>query len=616
MPTSKRRSDTSDSNSRRRNPRRKKPVSTYAGGDASGGEDGDEVDPMEVENPLSSEEEDLEEEGDDEEEEEETSKRSRSKKPKKSAKAAPATLRTSSRSTKFKSSMAEPSEAFKELMVEVEGSTPQKSKGKSPDRPKKSPARRHAKARLSIRPEDDESDSDESLEEEQENEDEDDPLKIQRIIACKTDIKKNWREICAKIQTSEITSGSCWFQPNEDTSDDDAFEERFLVKWKELSFIHCSWETQSDLEELVEGSKGCLRTFFRKSENGLLYSADERCDGDYYDPAFTQIDRILEVRLPEVEGDYPSLHADKEDSYSPSDFGIITDSSDPNYDEALGRRFLVKWRNMPYSDASFEYERDFCLNEIDYKEDLTRFLGRNLKPSKSEAKRMFADGDTEFKRLYTVFGERSKISEAKKEKEVEKYKKDIEEHIFQNGGQLRDYQAEGVAWMMSNYVNGRCSVLADEMGLGKTCQTAAAVNLFKTVLNVSGPILVIAPLSTLAHWKREFDSWTGLNSIVYHGSADDRDIIRKREFAYESDRPKSGVAFNATYLKKCYPKKMAKGESPWMAQVVITTPEMVVTEDYNELTAIQWEALVSTTTRKALELETRVELVLTHSSGG
>jgi hypothetical protein len=27
---------------------------------------------------------------------------------------------------------------------------------------------------------------------------------------------------------------------------------------------------------------------------------------------------------------------------------------------------------------------------------------------------------------------------------------------------------------------------------------------------------VIAPLSTLPHWKREFDGWTRLNTIVYH----------------------------------------------------------------------------------------------------
>ncbi|CAN0433664.1 unnamed protein product, partial [Discosporangium mesarthrocarpum] len=41
---------------------------------------------------------------------------------------------------------------------------------------------------------------------------------------------------------------------------------------------------------------------------------------------------------------------------------------------------------------------------------------------------------------------------------------------FKNGGQLRDYQMEGVSWMLYNWTQGRGSILADEMGLGKTLQ--------------------------------------------------------------------------------------------------------------------------------------------------
>lgn len=32
-----------------------------------------------------------------------------------------------------------------------------------------------------------------------------------------------------------------------------------------------------------------------------------------------------------------------------------------------------------------------------------------------------------------------------------------------------------------------------------------------------GPFLVVVPLSTLAHWKREFEGWTDFNVVVYHG---------------------------------------------------------------------------------------------------
>lgn len=47
---------------------------------------------------------------------------------------------------------------------------------------------------------------------------------------------------------------------------------------------------------------------------------------------------------------------------------------------------------------------------------------------------------------------------------MEDCQKALAAHTYPNGGKLRDYQAEGVAWLMSNYVNKRSSILADEMG--------------------------------------------------------------------------------------------------------------------------------------------------------
>ena len=172
------------------------------------------------------------------------------------------------------------------------------------------------------------------------------------------------------------------------------------------------------------------------------------------------------------------------------------------------------------------------------------------------------------------------------------FQKELAENIYPNGGQLRDYQAEGVSFLVSNYMNGRCSILADEMGLGKTLQTCAFVNVVATRYKRRGPYLVVAPLSTLEHWKREFTTWTNLNTIVYHGSALDRENIREFEMAYEVDRPKSGVAFNQNFLKRCMPKSKTKFERLWMAQVIITTPEIMVASDAMELSAIEWDVLV------------------------
>jgi len=376
--------------------------------------------------------------------------------------------------------------------------------------PYKSPARSHTRARRTIRRATTATESDfslsdedeflESVEEEYEEEEEEEgePMKIQRILACRSEKLSKWKEICSTMQTSEIDSGSRWSQ-TEDQQDeeekkegndetpaspgderqegsrkesrqslDDPYEERFLVKWKDFSFLHCSWETQNDLERLVEGAKQYLNTFFRKSHNGLLFDSDERCDGEYFDPGYTQIERIVMVELPDYGDDddveFPVMTAENEDSHTPEDFGILMDKSDPRYDDRFGRQFVVKWCNLPYSDATYEYERDLILNEIEYKPAVKACLKRNEKPSKTAKKTLIQECEKEFKNLYkNTFGERSNVPEEEREKNVEIYKKVLQEEVYPNGGQLRDYQAEGVAWMISNFMNGRSVILADEM---------------------------------------------------------------------------------------------------------------------------------------------------------
>ena len=87
-------------------------------------------------------------------------------------------------------------------------------------------------------------------------------------------------------------------------------------------------------------------------------------------------------------------------------------------------------------------------------------------------------------------------------------------------------------------------------------------------------------------------SWTGLNTLIYHGLAADREYIREYEFAFEVDRPDQ-LALRQTYLSKVHPKKATKSSRTWMAQVVVTTPEIFATsDDFAELCAIPWEVVV------------------------
>ncbi|KAH9255375.1 hypothetical protein BASA81_006494 [Batrachochytrium salamandrivorans] len=96
-------------------------------------------------------------------------------------------------------------------------------------------------------------------------------------------------------------------------------------------------------------------------------------------------------------------------------------------------------------------------------------------------------------------------------------------------GVMREYQLRGVNWLVKQFFHGVNSVLADEMGLGKTLQTITFLSYLKLELNISGPFLVIVPLSVLTNWANEFRKWCPeLRVIKLHSSnKEERDKRRK-----------------------------------------------------------------------------------------
>ena len=88
--------------------------------------------------------------------------------------------------------------------------------------------------------------------------------------------------------------------------------------------------------------------------------------------------------------------------------------------------------------------------------------------------------------------------------------------------------------MLRAFQDNRNIVLADEMGLGKTIQAIALLNHLIIINKIRGPFLIIAPLSTLDHWKKIAEQWTYMNVVVYHdrGGADGREEIRMQDWYY------------------------------------------------------------------------------------
>uniref|UniRef100_A0A8C2KJ73 Chromodomain helicase DNA binding protein 6 n=1 Tax=Cyprinus carpio TaxID=7962 RepID=A0A8C2KJ73_CYPCA len=142
---------------------------------------------------------------------------------------------------------------------------------------------------------------------------------------------------------------------------------------------------------------------------------------------------------------------------------------------------------------------------------------------------------------------------------------------YRNGNQLREYQLEGMNWLLFNWYNRKNCILADEMGLGKTIQSITFLyEIF--LMSLRGPFLIIAPLSTITNWEREFRTWTEMNAIVYHGSQISRQMIQQYEMYHRDEQG-----------------NIVSGQFKFHG--IITTFEMIMA-DCPELKKINWRCVV------------------------
>uniref|UniRef100_A0A0K0FFE1 Chromodomain-helicase-DNA-binding protein 6 (inferred by orthology to a human protein) n=1 Tax=Strongyloides venezuelensis TaxID=75913 RepID=A0A0K0FFE1_STRVS len=187
--------------------------------------------------------------------------------------------------------------------------------------------------------------------------------------------------------------------------------------------------------------------------------------------------------------------------------------------------YFVKWRQLSYDECTWEnssYVNETVIGEYEKR--------NTLDPCKANPIRR--PEFTDFKGI-------------------------MKDKVYKDGNSLREYQHEGVSWLTYCYYRHRNCILADEMGLGKTVQSVTFLQeIYDT--GIHGPFLVIVPLSTLHNWEREFETWTNLNAVIYHGSSVSRETTQRYEFFYpQTSKSKKNIA---------------------KFDVIITTFEMVVSD--------------------------------------
>uniref|UniRef100_A0A671N942 Chromodomain helicase DNA binding protein 4a n=1 Tax=Sinocyclocheilus anshuiensis TaxID=1608454 RepID=A0A671N942_9TELE len=335
-------------------------------------------------------------------------------------------------------------------------------------------------------------------------------------------------------------------------------EREFFVKWQNMSYWHCSWVSELQLEMHCQVM---FRNYQRKNDMDEPQPIDFGGEGD-------------EEKSDKRKKKDPTYARMEEKYYR---FGIkmewmvIHRILNHSVDKKNNCHYLIKWRDLTYDHATWEAEDmdipEFDTYKLQYWNHRELMMGDEGKPGKK----------------IKVKGKVRKLDRPPENPVVDptiKFERQPE-YLDATGGTLHPYQLEGLNWLRFSWAQGTDTILADEMGLGKTVQTAVFLYSLYKEGHSKGPFLVSAPLSTIINWEREFEMWApGLYVVTYVGDKDSRAVIRENEFSFENNAIRGG--------KK--PSRMKK-EASVKFHVLLTSYELI-TIDTAVLGSIDWACLV------------------------
>ncbi len=239
---------------------------------------------------------------------------------------------------------------------------------------------------------------------------------------------------------------------------ENGIEELYFIKWKGLSYLHASWERREDIELVDPNGKQKLKRFLQtpqapgilgeslitKVENeddgGLGTSVDED-EIEYFSPDLVEVQRIIGCNI----GSCSHSKAKK-----PNDL-LNPPKKRKDDDEDVVVQYLVKWRGSPYDECTWEKWDDIQ----SYFREVWLFW-QLQKPPGLPVQNLPFPALQDYKKLdlSPVFG-------------LSKIMPPDDDELPSDGLKLRDYQLEGVNWLLWNWWHKRSCILADEMGLGR-----------------------------------------------------------------------------------------------------------------------------------------------------
>ncbi|XP_055465295.1 chromodomain-helicase-DNA-binding protein 4 isoform X2 [Psammomys obesus] len=332
-------------------------------------------------------------------------------------------------------------------------------------------------------------------------------------------------------------------------------ERQFFVKWQGMSYWHCSWVSELQLELHCQVM---FRNYQRKND------MDEPPSGDFGgDEEKSRKRKNKDPKFAEMEERFYRYGIKPE-------WMMIHRILNHSVDKKGHVHYLIKWRDLPYDQASWESEdveiQDYDLFKQGYWNHRELMRGEEGRPGKKLKK-------VKLRKL-------ERPPETPTVDPTVKYERQPE-YLDATGGTLHPYQMEGLNWLRFSWAQGTDTILADEMGLGKTVQTAVFLYSLYKEGHSKGPFLVSAPLSTIINWEREFEMWApDMYVVTYVGDKDSRAIIRENEFSFEDNAIRGGK--KASRMKK---------EASVKFHVLLTSYELI-TIDMAILGSIDWACLI------------------------
>uniref|UniRef100_A0ABM5EL19 Chromodomain-helicase-DNA-binding protein 5 isoform X1 n=1 Tax=Pogona vitticeps TaxID=103695 RepID=A0ABM5EL19_9SAUR len=380
--------------------------------------------------------------------------------------------------------------------------------------------------------------------------------KVQRILHWV------WKEPSAPIVTPLSLAEPDWVTPLPSKSLEGIPEREFFVKWAGLSYWHCSWvkELQLELYHTV-----MYRNYQRKND------MDEP-------PAFDYGSGDEDGKLEKRKNKDPQYAKMEEKYYRygiKPEWMMIHRILNHSFDKKGDVHYLIKWKDLAYDQSTWE------VDEID-----VPYYANFKQLYWNHREMILGEENSQFAKWLSKKGRKANDEKLERPPETPlvdptvKYDKQPW-YIDATGGTLHPYQLEGLNWLRFSWAQGTDTILADEMGLGKTVQTIVYLYSLYKEGHSKGPYLVSAPLSTIINWEREFEMWApDFYVVTYTGDKESRSIIRENEFSFEDNAIRSG--------KKVF---RMKKEAQIKFHVLLTSYELI-TIDQAILGSIEWACLV------------------------